>query len=93
MLSTANKLKHFKSLLKQNIHLHLKPIKKLENINIFAIPSRIQDKDILAMFKGVLALMREKVEQEQTEKYLKLKLKYSRLKYLYYKNKRQHHLQ
>lgn len=87
MINSVHKLIKFKPILKQNYRLKLKPIKSLENINIFAMPSKIQDKDIIAMFKGVLNLMREKVQQEQTEKYLKLQLKYSRLKYLYNKLK------
>lgn len=78
---------HFKSLIKQKISIKLKPLHSLENINIFAMPPKIKDKDIIAMFNGVLALMREKIQQEQTEKYLKLKLKYTRLKYLYDKIK------
>ena len=75
-------------ILKQNIFLQLKPLSKLESIKIFAMPTKIQDKDIVAMFKGLLALMREKNQQEQTEKYLNLKLKYNRLEYLYKKSKR-----
>ena len=86
MINTAKLIK-LKPVLKQNCKLILKPLAKLENIHIFAMPSRIQDKDILAMFKGVLGLMREKIQQEQTEKFLKLKLKYDRLKYLYDKSK------
>ena len=84
----AIKLTTIKPILKQNIKLTLKPLHNIESVNIFAMPSKIQDKDIIAMFKGVMGLMREKLQQEQTEKYLKLKLKYSRLKYLYDKLKR-----
>ena len=58
-------------------------ISKLEQINIFTMPSRINDKDIISMFKGLLSLMNEKSNQQQTEKYLTLKLKYERLKFLY----------
>ena len=78
----------YNSILKQNLFLKLKPLSKLECIKIFAMPTKIQDKDILAMFKGLLALMREKNQQEQTEKYLNLKLKYNRLEYLYKKSKK-----
>lgn len=85
MINPVHKSTKLKPILKQNFKLKLKPIKSLENINIFAMPSKIQDKDIVAMFKGVLNLMREKIQQEQTEKYLKLQLKYTRLKYLYNK--------
>lgn len=87
MINTANKLTYLKPILKQNVRLVLKPLTKLENINIFAMPSRIQDADIISMFKGVMRLMREKIQQEQTEKFLTLKLKYDRLKYLYDKLK------
>lgn len=83
MINSIHKLTSFKPLLKQNLKFKLKPLEKLENIDILTIPSKIQDKDILAMFKGVLSLMREKMQQEQTDKYLKLQLKYTRLKYLY----------
>ena len=76
-----------KPIIKQYIHLNLKPLSKLENIKIFTMPTRIRDKDIIAMFKGVLNLMREQIRQEQTEKFLHLKLKYERLKYLYSKSK------
>lgn len=86
MLNTAKIIIH-KPILKQDVRLILKPINKLESINIFTLPTRIQDKDIVAMFKGVLSLMREKIKQEQTEKFLALKLKYDRLKYLYNKAK------
>ncbi len=72
-----------KPILKQNIKFALRPLNELKTVDIFALPSRIQDNDIFAMFKGLLKLMQEKVQQEQTEKYLKLKLQYSRLKYLY----------
>lgn len=84
----AIKLTTIKPILKQNIKLTLKPLHNIESVTIFTMPSKIQDKDIIAMFKGVMGLMREKLQQEQTEKYLKLKLKYSRLKYLYDKLKR-----
>ena len=87
MISSANKLNIFKPILKQKCKLILKPLNRLENIHIFAMPTKIQDKDIMAMFKGVINLMREKIQQEQTEKFLKLKLKYDRLKYLYDKSK------
>lgn len=79
--------KVFHPILKQPLEFKLKPLKSLQGVKIFAMPSKIQDKDILAMFNGVIALMREKVMQEQTEKYLTLKLKYNKLKYLYTKLK------
>ena len=75
-------------ILKQPINAKLIPLSKLESIKIFAMPTKIKDKDIIAMFKGLLALMREKNQQEQTEKYLNLKLKYNRLQYLYKKSKK-----
>lgn len=77
----------FKPLLKNNIHLQLKSMHKLESVRIFTMPTKIKDRDINAMFSGLLALLKEKVQQEQSEKYLHLKLKYSRLKYLYNKIK------
>ena len=77
-------VKHTSSaILKQHIHLNLKGLARLENINIFTIPSRIKTTDINAMFNGLLALLNEKVKQEQSEKYFQLQLKYNRLKYLY----------
>ena len=72
-------------ILKQKILFKLKPLSMLEDINIFAMPTRIKDSDIKAMFNGLLALLGEKIKQEQTEKYLKLKLKYNRLKQLYHR--------
>ena len=84
MINTVKKLLH-KPTLKQYTRLKLKHIQKLENINIYTMPTRIRDNDIIAMFKGVVSLMREKIKQEQTEKFLSLKLKYDRLKYLYNK--------
>ena len=53
------------------------------------MPSRISDKDILSMFNGLLALLREKVEHDQMQKLLNLKMKYSRLKALYNKSRNQ----
>ena len=73
------------SIIKQKALLKLKALSRLENINIFAMPTRIQDGDIKAMFNGLLALLSEKIKQEQTAKYLQLKLKYDRLKQLYYR--------
>ena len=73
------------SIIKQKTRFKLKPLSKLENINIFAMPTRIKDQDIKAMFNGLLSLLGEKIKQEQTEKYLRLKLKYNRLKKLYYR--------
>ena len=78
---------NYKSILKYRIKLKLKPLHTLENINIFTIPSFVQEKDIISMFKGVISIMRKKIEQEQIEKFLNLKLKYERLKYLYNKLK------
>ena len=75
-------------ILKQNIRLHLKGANLLEPIKIFAMPSTIKDRDIMAMFNGLLRLVKEKAQQEQCEKYLNLKLKYERLKYLYDKIKK-----
>ena len=72
-------------IIKQKILIKLKALSKLEGINIFAMPTRIKDGDIKAMFNGLLALLSEKIKQEQTEKYLRLKLKYNRLKQLYYR--------
>lgn len=76
-----------KAILKQNYILKLKPMAKLENIDIFCMPSKISNNDIMAMFKGLLNLMREKLQQEQTSKYLSMKLKYNRLKYIHQKAK------
>ena len=73
------------SIIKQRILFKLKPLSQLEDINIFAMPTRIKDGDIKAMFNGLLALLGEKIKQEQTEKYLRLKLKYNRLKQLYHR--------
>ncbi len=87
MINTA-KIITIKSILKQNIKLKLKPLKSLENINIFSMPPCIQDQDIVAMFKAIISLMREKINQEQTQKFLALKLKYDRLKYLYNKSRK-----
>lgn len=87
MINTAININNFKPILKQDILVKLKPLSTLEHIKIFAMPSRIQDKDITSLFKGLLTLLREKVQQEQTEKYLQLKLKYDRLKHLYQKLK------
>lgn len=74
-----------KSIIKQKIYLKLKPLSRLESINIFTMPTKIQDRDITAMFNGLLALLSEKIKQEQTEKYLRLKLKYDRLNNLYHR--------
>ena len=77
------------AILKQPLHLKLKSLKALESINIFSMPSRVSDKDITAMFNGLLCLLREKIQQEQSEKYLRLKLKYNKLKSLYNLTKNQ----
>ena len=87
MLKSSLSPIRFTPILKQNLRLKLKPLSSLNSINIFALPSRVQDKDILAMFKGLLRLMQQKAHQDQAEKYLNLELKYNRLKYLYNKSK------
>lgn len=87
MITSAKNLNSYRPFLKQQTVVKLKPLSSLDSVNIYALPSRIQDKDIMAMFKGLLNLLREKIQQEQTEKYLNLKLKYERLKYLYHKSK------
>ena len=74
---------YLKPVIKRPQALTLKPLYKLESVKIFAMPTRIKDRDISAMFNGLLALLKEKVQQEQTEKYLQLKLKYTRLQKLY----------
>ena len=51
------------------------------------MPTRIKNSDINAMFNGLLGLIKDKFNQEQNEKYLQLKLQYSRLQYLYNKLK------
>lgn len=77
-------------MIKQKVYnLNLKPLHSLQSVSIFSMPSRIRDKDILAMFNGLLALMREKNEQDNLQKFLKLKMKYSRLKNLYDKSRSQ----
>ena len=76
-----------KPILKQHTKTRLKPLNKIEHINICTLPTKINDKDIMAMFNGIIRLVREKINQEQTEKFLKLKLKYDQLKYLYNKHK------
>ena len=77
-------------MIKQKIYnLNIKPIHNLQNVNIFAMPSKISNQDILAMFNGLMALMREKNEQDQMQKFLNLKMRYSRLKTLYDKSRSQ----
>ncbi|MBQ7798592.1 MAG: hypothetical protein IJ371_05665 [Clostridia bacterium] len=87
MINLATIQPTIKALLKQNLKLKLKPLTNLTSIKIFAMPTRIKDRDIQAMFNGLLTLLREKIQQEQSEKYLRLKLKYARLKYVYNKLK------
>ncbi len=82
MLNIVNKL-NIKPFVKQPIYLKLKPMYKLESIHIFSMPTRIKDRDIKAMFNGLLGLLREKERQEQNEKYFQLQLKYNRLKQVY----------
>lgn len=76
-----------KAIIKQAYIVKLKPISGLHNVDIFCMPSKISNNDILAMFKGLLNLMREQLQQEQTAKYLAMKLKYNRLKYIHQKSK------
>lgn len=76
-------------IVKTPLKLKLKPITKLEKVKIFAMPTKIKSKDINSMFNGVLALLNEKVKQEQSEKYLNLQLKYTRLQMLYNNLKKQ----
>jgi len=76
-----------KPMLKHPIAIRLKSLPRLESINIFTMPSRIKDRDINAMFNGLIALIKEKVQQEQSERYLRLQLKYNRLQQLYTKTK------
>ena len=85
MINLANTQPILTPKLKQRLQVKLKAINRIESINIFTMPTKIKDRDISAMFNGLLALLREKVQQEQSEKYLRLKLKYERLKYLYSK--------
>lgn len=77
-----------KAIIKQGYDIKLKSVDRLENVDIFCMPSKITNNDIMAMFKGLLNLMREKLQQEQTSKYLAMKLKYNRLKYIHQKSKR-----
>ncbi|MBQ3502194.1 MAG: hypothetical protein IJA72_00825, partial [Clostridia bacterium] len=72
MINTVEVLNTYKPILKQYTNVKLKAISSISSVNIFTIPSRIQDKDISSMFKGLLALLREKIQQEQSEKYLNL---------------------
>ncbi|MBO5910250.1 MAG: hypothetical protein J6Q15_01940 [Clostridia bacterium] len=58
---------NIKPILKQPQQLKLKSISRLESIHIFAMPTRIRNTDITAMFNGLLALIREKSQQEQSE--------------------------
>lgn len=88
MINIVHKQKTY-PILKQNIKLHIKGVNKIEPVKIFSMPSKIKDSDINAMFNGLLNLIKEKFKQEQCEKYLNLKLKYERLKYLYDKLKMQ----
>ena len=80
-------LKIKQSILKQNLNVKLVPLKQLKNINIFLLPSKIKNSDINAMFGGVLSLFKQKIIQEQNEKYIRLKLQYQHLKNLYLKLK------
>ena len=75
----------YKSIIKQPINVKLSKTHHLKRINIFAVPTRIKNNDINAMFNGLLKLVMESCRQEQSEKYLQLKLQYSRLQYLYNK--------
>lgn len=79
--------KHFNPVIKQRLDIKLKGLASLNHIHIFAMPTRIKNNDINAMFNGLMGLIKEKVAQEYSEKYLQLKLQYSRLQYLYNKLK------
>ncbi|MBO5721237.1 MAG: hypothetical protein J6R61_06925, partial [Bacteroidales bacterium] len=73
------------SIIKQAQNVKLSKVSRLESINIFSIPNQIKNDDINAMFNGLLRLIKDSYQQEQNEKYLKLKLQYSKLQYLYNK--------
>lgn len=87
MINLAIKNSYMPILKQSTFSIKLKALKDLEYVRIFALPSKIKDRDIYAMFNGLIALLKEKIQQEQTEKYLQLKLKYNRLKQLYNKIK------
>ena len=76
---------HFTPIIKQPQHLKLRSLSRLDSVNIFSMPNRIKNSDITAMFNGLLQLVKENSRQEQNEKYLQLKLRCSRLQYLYNK--------
>ena len=76
------------SIIKQAQNVKLSKVSRLESINIFSIPNQIKNDDINAMFNGLLRLIKDSYQQEQNEKYLKLKLQYSKLQYLYNKLKK-----
>ena len=76
-----------KYIINQKLNIKLRAIHELQPISIFTLPTRINDRDIAAMFKGLINLIREKIKQEQTESFLQLKLKYQRLKFLHEKLK------
>lgn len=87
---SINPLNIYQPTIKQSIsNLTCKSLHTLNNVTIFAIPTRINDKDILSMFKGLLSLISEKSHQQQTAKYLTLKLKYEHLYRLYRKKSNQ----
>lgn len=87
LINITPKHQYKKAVLKQSLFFKLKSLHKLENIKILSMPSKIKDKDILALFNGVISLVKEKVAQEQTQKLITLKLKYNKIKYLYNKLK------
>ena len=75
-------------IIKQAQSIKLSRVSRLESVNIFSIPNQIKNDDINAMFNGLLRLIKDTCQQEQSEKYLRLKLQYSRLQYLYNKLKK-----
>jgi hypothetical protein len=75
-------------IIKQPQNIKLSKVSRLESINIFSIPNQIKNVDITAMFNGILRIIKESCQQEQNEKYLRLKLQYSKLQYLYNKLKK-----
>ena len=76
------------SIIKQAQNVKLSKVSRLESVNIFSIPNQIKNDDINAMFNGLLRLIKDSYQQKQNEKYLKLKLQYSKLQYLYNKLKK-----
>ena len=75
-------------IIKQPQNIKLSKVSRLESVNIFSIPNQIKNVDITAMFNGILRIIKESCQQEQNGKYLRLKLQYSKLQYLYNKLKK-----